>query len=106
MTTLLHIDASARPGGSDTVLHGSHTRRLTARFVRHWALLHPGTTVIYSDLGHEPPPPVTGRWIHAAFPPAHARAPWMQEELRVSDVLVDELPRADLKNGRDGCSER
>lgn len=32
-TRLLHLDASARPGRSDTARHGSHTRRLSARFV-------------------------------------------------------------------------
>ncbi len=96
MTTLLQIDASARPGSSDGVSHGSHTRRLTARFVRQWTALRPDTEVIYRDVGHEPPPPVTGRWIHAAFTPEHAREAWMREELRVSDTLVDELMRADL----------
>lgn len=96
MTVLLHIDASARSGGSDTTPHGSHTRRLTARFVRQWTVLHPETRVIYRDVGQEPPPPVTGRWIHAAFTPEHARESWMHEELRVSDTLIDELLLADL----------
>ncbi|MFD1840139.1 FMN-dependent NADH-azoreductase [Paracidovorax cattleyae] len=96
MTTLLHIDASARSGGSDTTPHGSHTRRLTARFARQWMSAHPDTQVIYRDIGHEPPPPVTGPWIHAAFTPEPAREPWMHDALRTSDVLVDELLRADL----------
>lgn len=96
MTALLHIDASARSGGSDTTPHGSHTRRLTARFVRQWTVLHPETRVIYRDVGQEPPPPVTGRWIHAAFTPEHARESWMHEELRVSDTLIDEPLLADL----------
>ncbi|TBU89755.1 FMN-dependent NADH-azoreductase [Phytopseudomonas dryadis] len=96
MTTLLHIDASARPGGSDEVRHGSHTRRLSAGFVRHWLSLHPETQVIYRDVGQEPPAPVTGRWIQAAFTPERARADWMREELRSSDALVDELLQADL----------
>ena len=96
MTTLLHIDASARPGSSDTALHGSHTRRLTAHFVRQWAARHPETRVVYRDVGQEPPPPVTGRWIHAAFTPEEARERWMNEELRISDALVDELLEADL----------
>lgn len=96
MTTLLHIDASARPGGSDEVPQGSHTRRLTARFVRRWTALHPGTEVIYRDVGQEPPAPVTGRWIHAAFTPEPEREDWMREELRASDALVDELLQADL----------
>ena len=36
MSTILHIDSSARPGSSDGIRHGSHTRRLTARFVARW----------------------------------------------------------------------
>lgn len=96
MTTLLHIDASARPGGSDETLHGSHTRRLTARFVKQWLARYPGTKVIYRDVGQHPPAPVTGRWIHAAFTPEHAREDWMRDALLVSDALVDELLQADL----------
>lgn len=96
MTTLLHIDASARSGGSDELPHGSHTRRLSARFVRRWTALHPGTKVLYRDVGQAPPAPVTGRWIHAAFTSEPAREDWMREELRASDALVDELLQADL----------
>jgi FMN-dependent NADH-azoreductase len=96
MTALLHIDASARPDSSDTTPHGSHTRRLTARFVRRWTALHPTTKVIYRDVGQEPPAPVTGRWIHAAFTPEHAREDWMRQELRASDTLVDELLQANI----------
>lgn len=96
MTTLLHIDASARPGASDTTPHGSHTRRLSARFVEQWIARHPETNVIYRDVGQLPPPPVSGRWIHAAFTPEAARQDWMHEVLRTSDMLIDELLEADL----------
>lgn len=96
MATLLHIDASARPGRSGMTAHGSHTRRLTARFVRRWISLHPETRVIHRDVGQAPPSPVTGRWIYAAFTPEDAREDWMKQELRTSDVLIDELLEADL----------
>lgn len=96
MTILLHIDASARAGGSDAVPFGSHTRRLTARFVRRWLQCDPAARVIRRDVGAEPPPPVTGGWIHAAFTPEPAREPWMREALRTSDALVDELLAAVL----------
>lgn len=96
MTTLLHIDASARTGTSDTARHGSHTRRLGARFVERWIQRHQHARVIHRDVGRQPPPPVCARWIHAAFTPADLRAPWMREQLRLSDVLVDELLCADL----------
>lgn len=96
MTTLLHIDSSARPHGSDTHRHGSHTRRLTARFVTRWNSLRPNDTVISRDVGQNPPPPVTAAWIHAAFTKPDQREPWMGETLRTSDELVDELLRADV----------
>ncbi|PHM39113.1 NADH dehydrogenase [Xenorhabdus mauleonii] len=96
MTMLLHIDASARYGCSDKISHGSHTRRLTARFVKQWISLHPKTKVLYRDVGQDAPPPVTGKWIQAAFTPEHAREDWMKKALSMSDTLVDEILQADL----------
>jgi FMN-dependent NADH-azoreductase len=96
MTTLLHIDASARPGRSDRQPHGSHTRRLSARFVERWRAARPHDTVIYRDVGKDPPPPVSGEWIHAAFTPPERREPWMHQALALSDTLVDELLDADV----------
>lgn len=96
MTTLLHIDSSARSGRSGEISHGSHTRRLTARFVQQWMAQHPETKVIYRDVGQEPPAPVTAQWIHAAFTPVNRREAWMKDELRMSDTLVDDLLQADL----------
>ena len=96
MTTILHIDSSARPGQSGVQAHGSHTRRLTARFVARYRQLDSSVEVIYRDVGAEPPSPVTGDWVHAAFTPPAARAPWMAAALAQSDLLVDELLRADI----------
>ena len=86
MTTLLHLDASARTGFSDITPFGSHTRRLSRRFVDQWLKLDPGARVIYRDVGQNPPPPVTGQWIHAAFTPQAQREPWMHDILRTSDT--------------------
>lgn len=96
MTTLLHIDASARSGRSGTDPHGSHSRRLTDRFVRQWLAAQPDSEVVYRDVGQQPPAPVSAEWIHAAFTPEAQREPWMHEALRQSDELVDELMRADV----------
>lgn len=96
MTTLLHLDASARAGLSGTDPFGSHTRRLSRRFVDQWLQQEPDAHIIYRDVGQNPPPPVTGRWIHAAFTPEAQREPWMREVLRTSDELVDELLAADI----------
>ncbi|CKT97521.1 Flavodoxin-like fold [Mycobacterium tuberculosis] len=65
MTTLLHIDASARPGFSGTHAHGSHSRRLSRHFVSAWRAARPHDEVIYRDIGATPPGHVTGEWIAA-----------------------------------------
>ena len=96
MTTLLHIDASARSGRSGTDPHGSHSRRLTDRFVRQWLAAQPDSEVLYRDVGQQPPAPVSAEWIHAVFTPEAQREPWMNEVLRQSDELIDELMRADV----------
>ncbi|MFC5743050.1 FMN-dependent NADH-azoreductase [Dyella tabacisoli] len=95
MTTLLQLDASARAGRSDVHAHGSHTRRLTARFVERWRETVQDR-LLYRDLGQRPPAPVDGDWIHAAFTPLPARMPWMQQRLLESDALIDELLDADV----------
>ncbi|MGQ9365463.1 FMN-dependent NADH-azoreductase [Azospirillum sp. ST 5-10] len=96
MTTLLHLDSSARPGRSGRDAHGSHSRRLSARFVARWRAARPDDRVIRRDAGAEPPPPVTGAWLHAAFTRPEERTDAMRDTLRLSDALVDELIAADL----------
>ncbi|MGK4005804.1 NAD(P)H-dependent oxidoreductase [Sorangium sp. So ce1036] len=96
MSTILHIDSSARAGSSETSRHGSHTRRLTARFVARWRAARPEDRIHHRDVGQDPPSPVTGRWIQAAFTKPELREPWMGEVLAESDALVDELIAADI----------
>lgn len=96
MFTLLHIDSSARPGRSGEQPHGSHSRRLTARFMQRWQALRPADNVIRRDVAAAPPSPVTGQWVHAAFTPPGRREGWMRATLAESDALVDELLAADL----------
>ncbi|MBN9673643.1 FMN-dependent NADH-azoreductase [Roseibium aggregatum] len=96
MTTLLHIDSSARSGGSDEHRFGSHSRRLSRRFVSGWKARRPGDAVVYRDVGAKPPEAVSGSWIHAAFTPPENREHWMREVLAESDELVDELLQADV----------
>ncbi len=96
MPTLLHIDASARPGRSDETRFGSHSRRLSARFVDAWRAARPHDAILYRDVGQNPPTPVTGRWIHAAFTPPGQREAWMHEVLAESDSLIDEVLAADV----------
>lgn len=96
MTTLLHIDASARPGLSGTHAHGSHSRRLGHRLATAWRAQRPQDEFIYRDLGATPPGHVTGEWIASGYTPAAERAPWMHAVLAESDLLIDELRRADV----------
>lgn len=96
MIRLLHIDSSARPGLSGEHPHGSHTRRLSARFLGRWRARRPQDAVTYRDLAMCPPAPVDAAWVRAAFTPPAQRAPWMQAALAESDALVGELASADV----------
>ncbi|WP_339681964.1 FMN-dependent NADH-azoreductase [Gimesia maris] len=89
MPHLLHIDSSPR---SDR----SHTRGLTADFVQRWQVNHPNGTVTYRDIGRSPLPHVTEEWIAAAFTPPNERSQAMQDALRLSNELIDELLLADV----------
>jgi FMN-dependent NADH-azoreductase len=93
---LLQIDSSARCQASDRSPRGSHTRRLTTRFTRHWLQHRPNDVLVSRDVGQSPPPPVTEKWIGAAFTKPDQREPWMNETLAESDALIDELIAADL----------
>lgn len=96
MTTLLRLDTSARPGRSGADPHGSHTRRLTHRFVTRWGAARPEDTILHRDLGALPPGFIDRRWVEAAFAAPEQHAPWMNEVLAESDVLIDELLAADV----------
>lgn len=93
---LLHIDASARTGVSGQDRHGSHTRRLSRRFVDRWKKLRPMDTTIYRDVGAFPPAPVSGDWIAAAFCRPERRDSAQQAVLAESDRLTAELIAADV----------
>lgn len=89
MTTLLHIDASAR---SDRSL----SRKLSQAFVEAWVERDDNTQVIARDVGGNPPPFVTEAWIAAVFTPEEHMTPEKREEIRLSDELIDEIDRADV----------
>jgi FMN-dependent NADH-azoreductase len=89
MTTILHIDASAR---TDRSL----SRKLSKAFVESWIEQDDKTQVIARDVGHNPPPFVTEDWIAAVFTPEAHMTPEKREEIRLSDELIDEIDRADV----------
>lgn len=93
---ILHIDSSARPGLSGRDRHGSHSRRLSGRFVRRWSDARPQDPVAYRDVGFAPPSHVDAEWIAAAFSPPGRRSDEQRARLAESDRLVAELMATDL----------
>jgi FMN-dependent NADH-azoreductase len=87
MSTLLHIDSSAR--GERSV-----SRQLTRDFANTWKQAHPGGKIIYRDLGHDHVPLLTENFIAAAFSPPDALSPELRSALAISDELIGELEAA------------
>lgn len=96
MTHILHLDASARPGLAGNVEHGSHSRNLSASFISRWQSTQPEDTVVYRDIGQNPPSFITHDWIASSFTPEALREPWMRDTLAESEELVAELIAADI----------
>lgn len=84
MNSLLVIDSSAR-------VTRSVTRRLTQRFAAGWHSRQPRTKIVRRDVGLNPPSPVDEQWIAAAFSDAAGQSPSGLQELKESEVLIDEL---------------
>lgn len=93
---ILHIDSSARPGLSGQDRHGSHSRRLSGRFVQRWSRARPHDRIAYRDVGLAPPSHVDAEWIAAAFSPPERRSDDQRDRLAESDTLIAELMAADL----------
>lgn len=88
MSTLLHIDSSAR-------YTGSLTRQLSAAYVEQWQAKNAGGKVVQRDLARETLPHITEAMIGAFFTPADQRSAEQQAIIAQSDKLVDELIAAD-----------
>lgn len=89
MSTVLHLDASARHAES-------RSRRLSAEMVDAWLAEHPDDTVVYRDLAYEQLPLVTDQWVQAAFSPPDRHDAAARFALSRSDALIDELIGAEL----------
>jgi FMN-dependent NADH-azoreductase len=88
MSTLLHIDSSARTSGSIS-------RQLTASFAEQWQAKNPGGRVVHRDLAGDALPHITEALLGAYFTPAENRNAQQAELIKQSDQLVDELLAAD-----------
>lgn len=89
MAVILHIDASARTSRS-------LSRDLSKTFVDTWRAFRPDDEIVHRDVGRLPPPPTTEGWIASAFTKPEERTPEQAHILAMSDVLIDELTRADV----------
>ncbi len=88
MSTLLHIDSSAR-------FNGSITRQLSAAYVEQWQAKNHGGNVVQRDLAKDTLPHITEALIGAYYTPADKRSAEQESIIALSDKLVDELLAAD-----------
>jgi FMN-dependent NADH-azoreductase len=93
---LLHIDSSTRLGLSGRDPRGSHSRRLSRRFVDRWCAARPQDFVTYRDVGAAAPSLIDAQWVDAAFCPPDRRSDAQCARLAESDRLVDEIVGADV----------
>jgi FMN-dependent NADH-azoreductase len=93
---LLHLDSSARFGRGGLEPHGSWSRRLSDAFARRWRDARPHDGYTYRDLAAQPPRPMPGNWVQAAYSPAAGRGPELQAALADSNELIAELRAADV----------
>jgi len=89
MTTILHIDSSARK-------QQSISRTLARRFTNQWHENYPTDNFIYRDIGSAPPDFISENWIAAAFSPEEKRTDEQNSLLALSDILIEELTEAEI----------
>jgi len=89
MTTILHIDSSARS-------KRSITRELGDDFKKQWLQKHPKDKYIHRDVGATPPDFISENWVAAAFTDEKERTKEQKSILALSDELIDELSIADI----------
>ena len=85
MTSILHLDSSAKPAGSAT-------KDLTQAVVAKLQAAHPGSAVVYRDLAANPLPHATPDFLSALF---SGEAGASHETVILSDKLIEELVAAD-----------
>jgi len=89
MTTILHIDSSARK-------HRSISRALAKKFTNQWRAQYPTDKFIYRDIGRAPPNFISEEWIAAVFTSDEKRTDEQNSLLVLSDMLIKELAEAEI----------
>lgn len=96
MTTILHIDTSARALDKSRQNHNSISRGLAHNFRELWKKKTTNNKVIYRDLAANPPAFINEEWIAAVFTSDKQRTKEQNSLLSLSDELIDEVIRADI----------
>ncbi len=89
MTTILHIDSSARK-------ERSISRALAKEFTNQWHAKYTTDKIIYRDVGSTPPEFISNHWIEAVFTPDEKRTDKQNSILSLSDTLIKEITEADI----------
>ena len=89
MTTILHLNSSIRSAGSVS-------RQLTAEFLNKWKAVQSDDIIIERDLAVDAVPHLTEQMMGAFFTPVDQRSAEQNETVKLSDVLIAELFRADV----------
>lgn len=96
MTTILHLDTSARTLDKSRPNRNSISRALADSFREQWEKKNTNTNVIYRDLGKNPPDFINEEWITAVFTPDEQRTKEQNSLISLSDELIDEIIKADI----------
>ena len=89
MNTLLQLNSSL-------FSTDGQSSKLAQAFVDEWRAANPGAEVIVRDLGRTPVPHLNAERFGAFLAKPESRTPHQQAVIRYSDVLIDELRRADV----------
>src|SRR2546423_8443182 len=89
MTTLLQLNTSI-------FSNGGQSSRLADSFVAAWRASHPDAEVVVRDLGQNPVPHLNAERFLSFLSKPDERSAAQQSVLDYSDVLIDELKRADV----------
>ncbi len=96
MTTILHLDTSARSLDKSRSQHNSISRSLADSFREQWKNRIDNTKFIYRDLSENPPNFINEQWISAAFTPEEERTNDQKNLLALSDELIDEIIESNI----------
>ena len=86
---ILMINASAR-------IKNATSRKLANVFEKSRKQFSPTDHFIHRDVAQYPIPHISEQWIESAFTPKSDRTKAQQNSLKLSDILIAELKRADL----------